>query len=84
VIRRVPEEKATSASGHKFVGSDGRGVKIASTTKDTKVHIGRAGAKEDEERSRMTDRLGGEAVQKVGGSVDTLNPVASRKGGLEQ
>jgi hypothetical protein len=27
----------------------------------------------------MTDHLGGEVVQEIGGDVDTLNPVMSRK-----
>jgi hypothetical protein len=86
VIRGVPEKKATSGPGRKFVGSGGRGVRISSTNKDAKVRIGMGGAEQDEGRSGMTSRLGGEAVQKVGDtdSVESLNLVTSRKGGLKQ
>jgi hypothetical protein len=78
VIRGVPEEKATSGSGCNFVGSGGRDVKIVGTTKDVKVRVGRDGAEEDEETSGMIDHLEGEAIQEVGGSVETLSLVTSR------
>lgn len=39
VIIGVPEEKTTSVSKHEFVGSGGRGIRIASTTKDAEVCI---------------------------------------------
>jgi hypothetical protein len=48
VIRGVPEEKATSGSGRKFLRSSGEGVGIAGTTKDAKVHIERGGTDEGE------------------------------------
>lgn len=83
VIKGVLEEKAASGSKRKFVGSVGEGVRIASTTKDTKVCIGRGGAEEGEEGSGMTDHLGGEAVLEVGGSVESLSPITSMKGGLK-
>lgn len=50
----VPEEKAASGPGRKFVGSGGGGVRRASTNKDANVRIGRGGAKQDEGRSEMT------------------------------
>ena len=68
--------------GAKFVGSSG-GVGIASTAKEAEMRIGRGSAKEGEERSEMIDRLGWEAVQEVGGSVETLNLLTSRMGGLK-
>lgn len=37
------------------MGSIGRDVRIAGTTKDVEVRIGRGGAEEDEERSGMID-----------------------------
>jgi hypothetical protein len=66
VIRGVYKEKAASGSGHKFEESSGRGITIGSTTKNTEMRIGRGYVEEGEERSGMTDRLGGEAVQEVG------------------
>jgi hypothetical protein len=48
------------------------------------VRIGGDGAKEGEERSEMTDRLEGEAVENVGGSIQGLHLVNGRKKHLEE
>jgi hypothetical protein len=50
VVKGVPEEKAASGLGWKFVGSGDGGVRIAGTTKDVEVRIGKGDAEEGEER----------------------------------
>jgi hypothetical protein len=79
VIRGVPKEKVTGGSGHEFVGSRGRGVRIVGAAKDTEVRTGRGGAEEGEEGCGMTESLGGEVVQEVVGRVETLSPVTSKE-----
>jgi hypothetical protein len=83
VMRRVTEEKASGADTSLW-GGNGGGVGIAGTTKDAEVRIGGDGAKEGEERSEMTDRLEGEAVENVGGSIQGLHLVNGRKKHLEE
>jgi hypothetical protein len=73
MIRGVPKEKAVGGSWREFVGSGGRGVRIAGASKDTKVRIGRSGVEEDEEMSEVTIRLGGNTVQEVSCSVEGLS-----------
>lgn len=68
VSRRVPEEKTMSGSGHKFMGNSGEGVEIVGTPKDAEVHVGGGGVEEDK-GSGLINRLRGEAVKKIGGSV---------------
>jgi hypothetical protein len=82
-VVRVPKEK-TSGSGGKYVRSSGGGVRIACTTKHAKVHIGRGGAEEGEERSAMTGCLGAQAVEKMGGSIPCLHPIAGRERRLKK
>jgi hypothetical protein len=46
-----------------------RSVRVAGTTEHTKVGVGGVGAVQGEVGSRVAHRLGGKAVQKVGGGV---------------
>jgi hypothetical protein len=46
-----------------------RSVRVAGTTEHTKVGVGGGGAVQGEVGSRVAHRLGGKAVQKVGGGV---------------
>jgi hypothetical protein len=41
-------------------------------------------AEEGEERGGMTDRLGGETVEEMGGSIARLHPIASGERRLEE
>jgi hypothetical protein len=63
VIGGVTEEEGASGARRKFVGSSCGGVGIPWVTKDLKVHMGQYGAKEGEEGSVLSDRLGGEEVE---------------------
>jgi hypothetical protein len=66
------------------MGGSGREVRVASTPKNSKVVVRGGGAKQSRKRSGVRNRLGGEAVEEVGGSDQALSPVASGKGCLEQ
>jgi hypothetical protein len=79
VIRVVPEEKIARRARGKFVRRDGGCVGIAGTLEDPKVLIRGVGAEEGEERSVMRNCLRGKANEKIGGSVQGLSLVASRK-----
>ena len=46
--------------------------------------VGGGGAEEGKERCGVVNRLGGEAVQEVGGSGESLHPVAGWEGGLKE
>ena len=56
----------------------GREVGVASTPKDSKVIVGGRGAKESEVRCESANRLGGKAIEQVGGCVQSLNLEARR------
>jgi hypothetical protein len=47
VNRRVPEEKTTSGSRRKFMGSSGGGVEIVGMPKDVEVHVGGGSVEEN-------------------------------------
>jgi hypothetical protein len=66
------------------MGGSGREVRVASAPKNPKVVVGGGGAKQCREGSGVRNRLGGEAVEEVGGSYQALSPVARGKGGLEE
>jgi hypothetical protein len=70
-------------TGRNFMRSGG-GVRIARTAKDTYVRIGRGSAEEGEERSGMTDRFGGEAIDEMGDNIQCLHPIAGRERHLEE
>ena len=79
MIRRVPKKDATSRTRCELVRCGGREVGVASAPKDSKVIIGgRGGAKESEVRCGSANRLGGKAIEQVGGCVQSLNPEARR------
>jgi hypothetical protein len=59
-------------------------VGIAGTPEDLKVLIRGSGAKEGEEWSGMGNRLRGKAVEEIGGCVQGLSLVASRKRSLKE
>lgn len=84
MIMGVTKEKIMIRSRGKFVRSGGRGVGIIGTPKDPKVIIGGGGAEEGEEWGGMGNRLGGKAIDEVGGSVEGLNPVVGRKRSLKE
>jgi hypothetical protein len=59
-------------------------IGIAGTPEDLKVLIRGSGAKEGEEWSGMGNRLRGKAVEEIGGCVQGLSLVASRKRSLKR
>jgi len=78
VVRGVPEEHTASRTGRQLVRSSGGEVGVASALKDSKVIIGGRGAKESEVRCGGANRLGGKAIEQVGGVVHSLSPEARR------
>ena len=78
MVRRVPKKDATSRMRCELVRCGGREVGVASAPKDSKVIIGGRGAKESEVRCGSANRLGGKAIEQVGGCVQSLNPEARR------
>ena len=77
MVRRVSEED-TSRTRCELVRCGGREVGIAGTPKNSKVIIGGRGAKESEVRCGGANRLGGKAIEQVGGGVHSLSPEARR------
>jgi hypothetical protein len=64
--------------------SGGGEIRIASVPKDTEMIVGGVGAEESKVRSGVSNRLGGQTIEEVGGSGESLSPVVSRKGGLKE
>jgi hypothetical protein len=62
----------------------GSEIRVASAPEDTKMIIGGVDAKKSEVRSGVGNRLGWQAVEKVGGSGEGLSPVVRRKGSLKE
>ena len=62
----------------------GREIRVAGTPEDTKVIVGGRGAKESKVGGGVTNRLGEEAVERIGSSTQPLSLVAGCKGGLEK
>ena len=78
MIRRVPKKDATSRMRCELVRCGVREVGVASAPKDSKVIIGGRGAKESEVRCGSANRLGGKAIEQVGGGVHSLSTKARR------
>jgi len=66
------------------VGGGGRQVRVAFAAKDAKVVVGGHGAKEGSVWCGEPERLGGQNVEKVGGCLQSFDPVGGWKGGLKQ
>jgi hypothetical protein len=64
--------------------SGGGKIRIASAPEDTEMIVGGVGAEDSEVRSGVSNRLGGQTVEEVGGSGQGLSPVMSRKGCLKK
>jgi hypothetical protein len=61
------------------MGRGGSDVRITCTTEDAEVLIQGCGAKESDMRADNIDRLRGETVKQIHGSVDPLSPIAPGK-----
>jgi len=66
------------------VGGSGRQVRVTFATKNAKVVVGGHGAKEGSVWCGEPERLGGQNVEKVGGCLQSFDPVGGWKGGLKQ
>ena len=66
------------------MGGSGRQVRVTFATKDAKVVVGGHGAKEGSVWCGEPERLGGQNVEKVGGCLQSFDPVGGWKGGLKQ
>lgn len=75
VMRGIAKEDTQGGARNEFVGSSGRKVGIAPTTKNTEMLIGWLGAIKDQMRSREIECFGWENI-KEGSSAECLNPVA--------
>jgi hypothetical protein len=64
--------------------SGGGEIRVASALEDTKMIVGGVDVEESEVRSGVSNRLGGQTVEEVGGSGEGLSLVVSRKGGLKE
>jgi hypothetical protein len=64
--------------------SGGGEIRIASAPKDMEMIVVGVGAEDSKVRSGVSNRLGGQAVEEVGGSGQGLSPVVSKKGGLKK
>ena len=66
------------------MGGGGRQVWVTFAIKDAKVVVGGHGAKEGSVWCGEPERLGGQNVEKVGGCLQSFDPVGGWKGGLKQ
>ena len=64
--------------------SSGGEIRVASAPKDTEMIVGGVDVEKSEVRSGVSNRLGGQTVEEVGGSGEGLSPIVSRKGGLKE
>jgi hypothetical protein len=84
MVGRVTEEDTTRGARGKLMRSSGSEIGVASAPEDTKMVVRGMDAEESEVRGGVGNRLGGETVEKVGGSGEGLSPVTSGKGSLEE
>ena len=84
MIGRVAEEDTTSGARGELMRSSGSEIGVASAPEDTKMVVRGMDAEESEVRGGVGNRLGGETVEKVGGSCEGLSPVTSGKGSLAE
>jgi hypothetical protein len=84
VVRRVAKEEAASGARRKLMRGSSRSVRVAGTAEHAKVVVGGGCAVKCEVGSRVAHRLGGKTVEKVGGGVQGLCPVAGRERRLEE
>jgi hypothetical protein len=66
------------------MGSGGGEIRVASAPENAKMIVGGVDVEESKVRSGVSNRLGGQTVEEVGGSGEGLSPVGSRKGGLKE
>jgi len=66
------------------VGGGGRQVRVTFAAKDANVVVGGHGAKEGSVWCGEPERVGGQNVKKVGGCLQSFDPVGRRHAGLEQ
>jgi hypothetical protein len=83
MVGRVTEEDTARVARGKLMSS-GSEIGVASAPEDTKMVVRGLDAEESEVRGGVGNRLGGETIEKVGGSGEGLNPVTSGKGSLEE
>jgi hypothetical protein len=84
VVRRVAKEEAAGGARRKLMRGSSRSVRVAGTTEHAKVVIGGGCVVQCEVGSRMAHRLGGKTVEKVGGGVQGLCPLAGMERHLEE
>jgi hypothetical protein len=80
VITRVIEEDTTGGARGKFMVSNGRKVRIAGTTKNTKMVVGWSGAKKSKVGCRGVNHLSRKSTKEIDGCVETLILVANKNG----
>lgn len=78
MITRVTEEDTMCGARGKLMVSSGRKVRIARTTKNTKMVVGWSGAKKSKVGCGGMNHLSRKTSKEICGSVEALNPVASR------
>jgi hypothetical protein len=84
VVRRVAKEEAAGGARRKLMRGSSISVRVACTTEHAKVVVGGGCAVQCKVGSRVAHRLGGKMVEKVGGGVQGLCPVAGRERHLEE
>ena len=84
VVRRVAKEEAAGGARINLMRGSSGSVRVAGTAEHAKVVVGGGCVVQCEVGSRVAHRLGGKTVEKVGGGVQGLCPVAGRKRRLEE
>jgi hypothetical protein len=84
VFRRVTKKRAQHGARHKFVGGDGREVRITTTSKNPKVVIGGWGAKKRMVRGGEIESFGGVSVDEIGGGMESFDPIVWGHAGVEE
>jgi hypothetical protein len=84
VISGVSEENTSGGLRSQFVSGFGGGIRIASATEHSQVLIGGGDSIEGKVWTGRANRLGGEAIQQICGSVEPFYPVSTRDRNLKK
>jgi hypothetical protein len=84
VVGRITKEDTLGRAGSEFVRCSSSDIRVAGTTKNPKMITWWNCAKESNIRTDGLYSFGRKAIQKIGGCVQTFNPILSRKGSLKE
>jgi hypothetical protein len=84
MLSRIPQKNTPSRAGSKLMRHGGSEVRIASTSKNTKLLICGRCVVQGSKGTRGADSFSGKAIEKISGCMQSICPIARRHGCLEQ